>query len=175
MLSETELNRLYDDIDSLYNQYKELAVAIASLKASLDSLNVDSKSTATSIQNLTMSFGALKEKTDTLFNSINAMLASKDSKVDSAMREGSSRMEDFKLLCSNRVKSIEFKIESVAKDAAKDLAAIAQAINIKVETNSDRITKIENKMSYAVYVVGANLAAFAVWAVKLLGASYGWW
>ncbi len=175
MISDTELARIYQDIDSLDTQYRELSNAVASLRTSMDSMSIDSKSVTTSIQNLSMSIGTLKEKTDTVFNSLNMLSGSKDLRLDAVSREGALRIQDFKALCEVKGSSITSKLSSMQDTFDARIANVAIEARTASKVNSSDITKIETKINYAIYTGATNLVLLIGWLTKLLGASYGWW
>jgi chromosome segregation ATPase len=193
MMSETELQRIYDSIDGLDEQYKKMLESIIAVKTCVDTLSVDNRSINTSIQNLTMSFGALKERTDAIVSSLKMLSETKDNMLDSASRETTSRFTDFRSLCDTRVAAMEFKInasntytdteiEVLKSEIKTDMEALRSAIKTELSSiqamsssNNASIDTIMSKAYWAAWATIVNLAALCIWLVKLLGTSYGWW
>lgn len=176
-MNENDIKRIYASIDDLDDQYRNLSESIAMLRVTTDGLNIDNKAVNTSIHNLSLSIGALKERTDSIVSSLKLLAESKDERIDSALRESGYRFSDFRSLCDSRVAATDTKFSMVKTyidaEVSKISVAIA-AIEEEISAINSTLKEYKNKIQYGMYLLILNLGSIAIWLAKLYAETKGW-
>jgi len=167
-MSETAVTQAIAKVEVLQSNLEQLQHELVAHRSAVDLLTMDCKSLNTSLQNTLMSFGALKEKTDTVFSSMALMSGDKDSKISRVDDDSKQRLTDCQKLCGERAAALIFKVDTVQTLIAKDLAAVVAKQEIVDKDVDARITAIESKINWT---IGTALSAFGLlvlWAIKVV-------
>lgn len=159
-----------DRLEALEARIVDLGREISTHKSAMDLLSLDCKSLNTSLQNTLLSFGSLKEKTDTVFSSMRLMSDDKDDKIKLTADDLRDRSASCRALCDNKLENIEFRVESVRELVTADISAVQE----KLTVIDSRVSSIENKIETVTnWLIGTLLTSLAGLAY-LLADKVGW-
>lgn len=176
-MNDTDLKRIYDSIDELDAQYSKLSESIAMLKLTTDNVSIDNRAINTSIHNLSLSLGGLKERTDAIVSSLKMLAESKDERIDSALRESGVRFTDFRSLCDSRVAATDNKFNFIRESITSEIDKLRLEFSMlkeSVESLRDTLSDYEKKLTYGMYMLIVNLGGIVIWLAKLYGETKGW-
>lgn len=176
-MNDTDLKRIYDSIDELDAQYNRLSESIAMLKVTTDNVSIDNRAINTSIHNLSLSLGGLKERTDAVVSSLKMLAESKDDRIASALRESGVRFTDFRSLCDSRVAATDIKFKSIRENIISEIEKIRLEFSMlkgTVDSLKNTLSEYEKKLTYGMYMLIINLGGVIIWLAKLYGETKGW-
>ena len=152
-------------IDALESALAELRGLLSAQKAIVDSLSMDHRALNTSIQNTALSFGAIRERMESLQAILKDISDSKGEAIEKVLEHQREKLLDCRQLCTSQIESVSSKVTTLGATLENHVAALEKAANSS-DTNLDkRISDIESKINNTLYGV---LITVVLWLIKLL-------
>lgn len=152
-------------IDALESELAELRGVLSAQRALVENIGMDHRALSTSIQNTILSFGAIRERMETVQSALRDLASTQSSGMDKVTDLQKEKFSDFQTLCAARVESTQSKITMLGESFSKQLNSLKDAMAAADIESKAKIAEIESKINTSMYGL---ILALLTYLIKLL-------